>query len=143
MTRIYSTPQAMYDKLNLEFSFVTDLCADESNAKCVSWLPRDLGLDWRGRGVGFLNPPFGREISHWLAKAVSTRRKIVAVVPGRTNPPWWHDYVMKAAEIRFVPRKVSFRSSDGHKGVPSWGVVVVVFRPGHRGLPFCTSWDWR
>ena len=38
---------------------------------------------------------------------------IVAFLPGRTNAPWWHEYVMQARELRFVRRKVSLpRRSD-------------------------------
>ena len=65
---------------------------------------------------------------------------VVALVPTRTNPPWWHHYVMKAHEIHYVVKKLSF---DGPKdGVPFTGHALVVFRPGelpHNG-PRSFSW---
>lgn len=134
----------MFDALNAEFGFVVDLCADADNFKCANWLPRDLSRNWEGEGVAWLNPPFGKEIAGWTRKIIQTPRKIVACLPGRTNPPWWHDHVMRAAELRFVKRKQSFDTPSGHKGVPPWGVVIAIFDPDWKGLtPVCKSWDWR
>ena len=53
---------------------------------------------------------------------------MVALIPNRSNAPWWHDYVMKAREIRFVKHKVVFTGDKN--GVPFWGSVIVVFGPG-------------
>lgn len=143
---IWSTPQPIFDVLNEEFEFVIDLCADHRNAKTVRYMPtaESLKCDWGGTGVAWLNPPYGKEIADWVRKAAATPRIIVGFLPGRTNAPWWHDYVMKAAEIRFVRRKVSFANEHGCKGVPPWGAVVAIWRPSWRGAnPICKSWDWR
>jgi phage N-6-adenine-methyltransferase len=142
---IWTTPQPIFDALNHEFHFTIDLCADEGNAKCASWLPRQTSLDgdWEGDGVAWLNPPYGREISLWTKKASNTRRTIVGFLPGRTNAPWWHDHVMQAREIRFVRRKVSFANVGGCKGVPPWGAVVVVWERDYPEPIYVVSWDWR
>lgn len=50
----WSTPQDFFDKLNAEFRFNLDPCADESNHKCDMWYsPEQDGLkkSWGG-GVG-------------------------------------------------------------------------------------------
>lgn len=145
--RIYSTPQPVFDALNREFNFVVDLCADPDNAKCERRFPRETSLShtWDGRGAAWLNPPYGKEIADWVRKAVDTKRLIVGFLPGRTNAPWWHDYVMRAREIRFVRRKVSFANRDGCKGVPPWGAVVAIWTPAWHGPnpQLVTSWDWR
>ena len=150
---IWTTPQPLYDVLNREFHFVVDLCADEGNAKHTIWFSRQesLHLNWDGEGVGWLNPPFGREISEWTKKVVETTRIIVACLPGRTNPPWWHDHVMQAKQVRFLKKKQGFDGEHGNKGVPPWGVVIAIFYPyGKRGYferdratPEFISWDWR
>jgi phage N-6-adenine-methyltransferase len=157
--RIWSTPHPIFDALHREFNFVVDLCADPENAKLPRFLRRQTSLyeHWGGEGVAFLNPPFGREIEKWTEKAWLTSeegRIIVGIVPGRTNPPWWHEHVMKAAEIRFMPKKQRFDSPDDYRGVPSWGVVVVVWYPTSapyfmsrenfyhtQRFPICTSWS--
>jgi phage N-6-adenine-methyltransferase len=146
MSIIWSTPQPIFDLLNVEFDFKIDLCADPDNTKCRHWLDRtvSLGTDWSGEGAAWLNPPYGKEIGDWVKKAAETPRRIVGFLPGRTNAPWWHDYVMTANEIRFVRRKVSFANPDGCKGVPPWGAVIAVWGPKRvYKTPLATSWDWR
>jgi phage N-6-adenine-methyltransferase len=145
--RIYSTPQPIFDALHREFNFVVDLCADCGNAKVSRYMDREVSLsnNWNGRGAAWLNPPYGAEISAWVQKASETRRLIVGFLPGRTNAPWWHDYVMRAFEIRCVRRKVSFANGDGCKGVPPWGAMVAIWSPEWHGPNPArfVSWDWR
>ena len=142
---IWTTPQPIFDALDREFHFVIDLCADEGNAKCEHWLERGSSLvsNWEGYGAAWLNPPYGREISEWTAKAAEAKRKVVGFLPGRTNAPWWHDHVMQASEIRFVRRKVSFANTEGCKGVPPWGAVVVIWEYDNLAPLSVVSWDWR
>lgn len=132
---IWSTPQKLYDKLNAEFRFDMDVCADDDNAKCELFWHREIGLerDWRGRC--FLNPPYGREIGLWLAKARNEAlggATIVCLVPTRTNAPWWHDYAMQATEIRFIRKKLAFVSDNGKKGVPFTGHAVLAQDEGDK-----------
>jgi phage N-6-adenine-methyltransferase len=146
-TVIWSTPQPLFDALNKEFNFQIDLCADPNNAKCSHWLDRkvSLGSDWSGDGAAWLNPPYGRDIVEWVKKASETPRRIVGCLPGRTNPPWWHDYVMKATELRFVRAKVAFDANgEPGAGVPPWGAVIAIWEPVQRyRYPLAKSWDWR
>jgi len=138
----------MFNALDDEFRFGVDLCADLDNAKCERFLLADVSLSqsWRGMGVGFLNPPFADEIVPWLKKTFEQSEQgatFVVVVPGRTNPPWWHEYVMKAAELRFVKRKASFDEPGGTQGVPPYGIVIAIFYPfAGREYPKVTSWDY-
>jgi phage N-6-adenine-methyltransferase len=143
---VWSTPQPIFDALDREFHFTIDLCADEGNAKCKSWLPRATSLEsnWHGLGAAWLNPPYGKEITDWVRKVTRTHRKIVALIPGRTNAPWWHEYVMQAREIRFVRRKVSFANGNGCKGVPPWGACIVIWEwDCPVAGPIAVSWDYR
>lgn len=144
---IWSTPQAVFDKLDAEFHFTVDLCADHFNRKCEKFIPTNLTLasDVLWEGNGWLNPPYGKSIGAFLAKAVhSTHDRmgtvIVALVPTRTNAPWWHEWVMRADEIRFIRKKLAFDASNGHRGVPFTGHAIVVFC--NRGLPtLISSWE--
>ena|SRR5271157_5398370 len=144
---IWTTPQPIFDALNREFHFVIDLCADLGNAKVARYMPRETSLsnDWNGRGAAWLNPPYGRDIAPWLQKASETDRCIVACIPSRTNPPWWHDSVIgKADVVRFIRKKVSFANIAGKRGVPPWGVTIAIYRQKslRRGSTICESWDW-
>jgi len=143
---IWTTPQPIFDALNREFHFVVDLCADLGNNKVARYMPRESSLsnNWNGRGAAWLNPPYGKEIAEWTKKASETDRVIVALLPGRTNPPWWHDHVMKAREIRFVRGKVNFVSTDKKGTTAMFGSVIVIWGPWiKQSHPDCVSWDWR
>jgi site-specific DNA-methyltransferase (adenine-specific) len=89
-----------------------------------------------------MNPPYGREIEKWMKKAYGAACggvRVVALIPNRSNAPWWHEYVMKAKEIRFVKHKVSFEGEA--EGVPFWGSVIVVFGPWvHYGAPIVSTY---
>ncbi|KKN79612.1 hypothetical protein LCGC14_0338160 [marine sediment metagenome] len=130
----WSTPQGVFDELDKEFNFNWDVCADEKNAKCFYYFPGDRGLDCNWSGTCFMNPPFGREISKWIKKAhdeaKAGRATIVCLIPSRTDTSWWHSYVMKADEIRFIKGRLKF---NGHKNSAPFPSAIVVFRPNSVG----------
>ena len=62
-----------------------------------------LSLDWFGRV--FMNPPYGRALSHWVSKAKSAADKgamVVGLVPARTDTAWWQDHVAPFASVVFL-----------------------------------------
>lgn len=70
-TNEWATPQAFFDELNKEFNFTLDPCATPQNAKCARYFTKEIdGLAqcWRGEVV-FCNPPYGRDLAKWVAKA--------------------------------------------------------------------------
>lgn len=149
----WATPQALFDKIDAEFQFTLDACALPTNAKCARYFTPEqdaLTQSWTTEHGTYdesvwLNPPYGRGIDRWMQKALATSQsgvRVVALIPNRSNAPWWHDYVMRAREIRFIAKKVPF---DGAiKGVPFWGSVLVVFGPGVSfDPPVVSSYVWR
>lgn len=70
-TNEWATPQAFFDELNKEFTFTLDPCATPQNAKCARYFTKEidgLAQSWRGETV-FCNPPYGRDLAKWVAKA--------------------------------------------------------------------------
>src|SRR4051812_58978 len=66
----WGTPQAFFDKLDAEFHFQTDVCAEEWNAKCARYFTPEIdGLKQEWAGMCWMNPPYGREIPKWVEKA--------------------------------------------------------------------------
>jgi phage N-6-adenine-methyltransferase len=75
LTPEWGTPQAFFDELDAEFGFTLDVCADGWNHKCDRFFTkRDDGLAQVWSGVCWMNPPYGREIGAWMAKAVDAWR---------------------------------------------------------------------
>lgn len=78
-----------------------------------------------------MNPPYGRQIGNWVKKArdAATQGKatVVCLLPARTDTAWWHDYVMKADEIRLIRGRLKFGDGKGSAPFPS---AVVVFKKG-------------
>jgi len=70
LTDEWATPQELFDDLNQEFDFDLDVCADDWNYKCSRYFTREidgLSQDWNGKV--WMNPPYGRAIGKWMAKA--------------------------------------------------------------------------
>jgi phage N-6-adenine-methyltransferase len=134
-TSEWATPQDLFDSLNAEFHFTLDPCCTHENAKCAKHFTvteDGLGQSWAGEVV-FMNPPYGREIGVWMAKAHLERdlgATVVCLVPARTDTAWWHDYAM-CGEIRFLRGRLHFNGGTGSAPFPS---AIVIFR-GSRKPP--------
>lgn len=124
----WATPHDFFDKLNNEFQFDLDPCADETNAKCKKYYTKEddgLAQNWDGFRV-FCNPPYGREIGKWVKKASETRGGLVVMlIPARTDTSYWHDYIHGKAEVRFIRGRLKFGDSKNSAPFPS---AVVIFR---------------
>lgn len=129
-TDLWATPQSFFDELNAEFGFDLDVCTLPENAKCPCFFtPAQDGLKQTWVGTCWMNPPYGREIGNWVCKAHDSARigaTVVCLVPARTDTSWWHTWVLKASEIRFVRGRLKFGDSKNSAPFPS---AVVVFRP--------------
>lgn len=137
----WATPQAFFDMVDDEFGFTLDAAADEHNAKCARFYSEtDCGLlnDWTG--VVWCNPPYGRGIADWVRKgyeAAVNGATVVMLIPARTDTAYWHDYVMRAAEIRLLRGRLVFGSGEARANAP-FPSALVVFRPG-KNTPITRS----
>ncbi len=128
----WSTPQWFFDELNSEFHFTLDPCADEFNHKCERYFTKEqdgLIQSWEGEIV-FCNPPYGREIGNWVQKCFTEVHDggcvcAVMLIPARTDTQWFHKYIYRKAEIRFLKGRLKFGDSKNSAPFPS---MVVIFR---------------
>lgn len=128
-TDLWSTPQAFFDKYNEQYHFTLDVCATDENAKCKQYYTKEIdGLKQEWFGVCWMNPPYGRDIKHWIRKAYESSIKnnaiVVCLLPARTDTAWWHDYCMRSKSIEFIRGRLKFGDSKNSAPFPS---VVVVF----------------
>lgn len=132
----WPTPDEFFQKLNDEFHFTLDVAATAGNAKCPRYydvITDGLAQDWTGENV-WMNPPYGRGIDKWIAKAheaKGTGTLTVALIPARTDTLWWHRYIEpirkdRPEDVRFLKGRLKFGGAQHPAPFPS---VVVVFRP--------------
>ena len=131
----WETPQWLFDLLFKEFRFGMDAAASEGNNKAYYYIDKEedaLKRDWIVPEISgkptpiFLNPPYSK-IAAFMKKAYEESLKgavVVCLIPCRTDTRYWHSYVMKAQEIRFVKGRLKFNDSSCGAPFPS---CVVIF----------------
>ena len=126
-TDLWSTPQYIFDHYNATYKFNLDVCALPENAKCKRFFtPEQDGLKQVWKGNCWMNPPYGRQIIHWVRKAHNSAvsgARVVCLLPARTDTKWFHDYCAKG-NIEFIRGRLKFGNSSGSAPFPS---MVVIF----------------
>lgn len=125
----WETPQGFFDKLNEEFHFTLDPCADERNHKCGKYYTEEMdGLkqSWKGERV-FCNPPYSK-VKDWVKKCHQESKNqalAVMLVPARTDTKWFHEYIYQQAnvEVRFIKGRLKF--GDGKNSAPFPSMVAI------------------
>jgi hypothetical protein len=111
---------------NLEFAFQLDACATAETALCsTAYFDDSLSRHWLN--PTFCNPPYGRRIGDWVEKAYRESmlgNTCVLLLPSRTDTSWWHDYCMKASEIRLLRGRLYF-DDNRQKRAPFPSAIVV------------------
>ena len=119
-TNEWGTPIDLFNELNNEFNFTLDPCSTHENAKCEKhYTLKENGLnqDWKNETV-FCNPPYGSEIKHWIKKChdehIKNNITIVLLIPARTDTQYFHNYIYKKCELRFIKGRVKFIDENGN-----------------------------
>ena len=134
----WETPQHVFDELDQEFHFTLDAAASDSNHKVARYFTVEtnaLKQSWGGETV-FCNPPYGRQIGDWVAKASAEASKpgtlVVLLVPARTDTRWWHDYVQHRSEIRFLKGRLKFEHNKQPSQSAPFPSAIIILRSGIR-----------
>lgn len=125
----WATPRLFYEELNEEFNFTLDPCCTKENHKCEKYYTKEddgLTKSWKNERV-FMNPPYGKEIIKWVKKAYSENKEgtlIVCLLPARTDTKWFHEFIYKKHEIRFIKGRLKF--NDGKQSAPFPSMLVIM-----------------
>lgn len=126
----HSTPQWLFNELHDEFHFDVDVCATIDDTKCEKFFsPEEDGLEKEWSGTCWMNPPYGKNVIKWTEKAYESSlcgATVVALLPARTDTQWFHKYVYRKAEIRFIEGRLKFGDSKNSAPFPS---MIVIWRP--------------
>lgn len=130
----WATPQGFFDLVAEEFDFTLDAAASPHNTKVAdAYYTEDedaLTLPWEG--VVWCNPPYGRGIGKWVQKGYEEAQKgalVAMLIPARTDTSWWHEYVMRAHEVRLVRGRLVFGQGEATSNAP-FPCALVIFREG-------------
>ena len=131
----WATPWPLFRELDARFGpCELDVCATARNAKCGKFFsPEDDGLSQVWHGVCWMNPPYG------MHKAVTEvreerARRIICLLPARTDTKWWHQYVLcHATEIHYLRGRIRFEGASFPAPFPS-AVALFEKRPATGNL---------
>jgi len=104
----WQTPKWLYEELNEEFNFDFDPCPLNSDFD-------GLKIDWGSSN--FVNPPYSNVIG-FLEKAKEQMDKkiastVVFLTFSNTDTKWFHNYIYKKAELRFIKGRLKFIDEYG------------------------------
>jgi phage N-6-adenine-methyltransferase len=136
----WATPRDFYKKLDAEFGFGLDAAALQNSTLVPSnWYGPDhedetrrnaLVRNWTQDSNGapiWLNPPYGRTMKLWTAKAnreaVVGGGTVVLLLPARTDTSWWHDHCIQH-EVRFIRGRLKF--GNAKNSAPFASAVVIM-----------------
>ena len=134
----WTTPKDFFDEINKEFNFGLDAAALQASTLVPdNWYGPDHPDTSRRDGLTrtwhkdtdktiWLNPPYGRVIKQWVAKAhqeAANGGAVVCLVPARTDTAWWHDSCIMH-EVRFLRGRLKFGGSKNSAPFPSALVVM-------------------
>jgi len=124
-TDLWETPQDLFKRFDDQYHFDIDLCALPENAKCERYFtPQDDALKQEWSGVCWCNPPYGRQLVKWVAKAATSNATVVMLLPARTDTRWFHEYCLPHGKVEFIRGRVHF---GGSVNPAPFASMVVVF----------------
>jgi transcriptional regulator with XRE-family HTH domain len=102
----------------------------------VHYIATDDGLSLPWSGTVFMNPPYGKCLPLWMAKAkgevaCGSASAIFGLVPARTDTKWWHDNVAGVADVYMLKGRLAFGDGASSAPFPS-AIVVWAAYPEHR-----------
>lgn len=127
----WETPDSLFKQLDQEFHFEMDAAATKENAKTkLSLNEKQDALKCEWEDPAFCNPPYSL-IAKFMKKAYEEACKgktIVCLIPARTDTRYFHDYCMKASEIRLIKGRLKFSNPTMEKTTSAtFPSCIVVF----------------
>lgn len=130
----WETPQDFFDELHEKYEFTLDAAATDENAKLPNYYTvEDDALKQKWEGRVFVNPPYGREIKHWVEKAYKESLEpynecVVMLIPSRTDTIYWHEYIFgKAKDIDFLKGRLKFEIDGEPRDVAPFPSALITY----------------
>ena len=123
----WQTPKSFFRAVEAEFGpFEIDAAASSENTLCPKFWDEQtdaLKQDWCGKR-SWCNPPYGRRLNLWVAKAYKTIGSggiVVMLIPARTDTSYFHDYIWgkNGVRVRFLRGRLKFDNGKYPAPFPS------------------------
>jgi phage N-6-adenine-methyltransferase len=135
---LWQTPKELFNALDKEFNFDTDICASDKNALCSTYFTEehsafDARWDFFYRSAScFVNPPYSQTQKFLLMASEQAKEygvTVVALVNANTDTKWFAEASKTASEVRLISGRISFVKPDGKKasGNPK-GQALIIWR---------------
>lgn len=139
----WNTPERLA-RLIEEFSPIgLDPCSNGKTAVLAkeAWSEDGLRRAWRGHGLVFVNPPYGRSVIAWAERARESfadpqTDECLLLIPARTDTAWFHENCFTADAICFIRKRIEFVGSGKRRGRCPFPSALVYF--GARPDAFAT-----
>ena len=145
----WTTPASLLEKLYAIVGvFDLDPCSPTKTRSLapvkarIYFTVKDNGLELPWFGNVFVNPPYGKELRLWIAKAQHEAQEktvfcVTALIPARTDTKAWHEHVAGKAHVFLLKGRLCFGQGEEAAPFPSalvvWGGdhdVISRFRVG-------------
>ena len=124
----WETPWEFFNKVDKEFHFTLDACANRKNKKCDNYFNKyQDGLKQKWTGVVWVNPPYGREVIKWVRKAYISSKQgatVVCLVKAATDTQWWFKYCSHGT-VYFIIGRLRFISGREISNAPFPSALVI------------------
>ena len=110
----------------------------------IRFTAEDDGLALPWIGSVFVNPPYGRALGLWMQKARAEAehgraQPVIALVPARPDTRWWHDHVVRRADVFLLKGRLRFGGASSAAPFPSalvvWGARLEICVALSRTFP--------
>ena len=136
----WRTPQGLLEQLYRVFTFDLDPCSPSSDPKkapvtaAMHYTEKDDGLQLPWFGTVFVNPPYGKGLGEWIAKASHEATSqhaptVVMLIPARPDTRYWHKHIAGKASVFFLRGRLKFGGSEQAAPFPS---ALVVWGASHQ-----------
>jgi len=133
----WETPPELFRLLHTRFDFGIDVAATQQNALLDHYLDvtdnaLDPGMAW-AVGPWWCNPPYGRGLHKWVAKALEQQALGaygVMLLPSRTDTKWFHAFWGKpGVQVTFLKGRLKFRLHGKPTDPAPFPSLLVYFGP--------------
>jgi transcriptional regulator with XRE-family HTH domain len=131
----WTTPKELLEPLYSVFgTFDLDPCSPTSNGRTAPvkagayFTETEDGLSLPWFGTVFMNPPYGRSLHNWTAKAKAEVEQgnaevVIGLLPARPDTRYWHRDVAGSASVFFLKGRLRFGNAEQVAPFPSCLVV--------------------